>query len=165
MNDKPWTVHKFGGASLAGPAEYRQVADILLVSDSGRQAAIVSASFGITDRLVRLVEDASARSETVADGVDGIRQHHLALAGELLSDAAVAGYGAALEEDLGTIAAILEAIRLLGRAPEEAMSLVTGFGEVWSARLLATLLGERGRSGGWLHAGEVLTVRLSLIHI
>ena len=161
MNDKPWTVHKFGGASLAGPAEYRQVADILLADGSGRQAVIVSASFGITDRLVKLIEDASARPEAVAEGVDGIRQHHLALARELLSDPAVAGYESALEEDLGTIAAVLEAIRLLRRAPDEAMSLVTGFGEVWSARLLATLLGERGRSGGWLHAGEVLTVRHS----
>ena len=59
MNHKPWSVHKFGGASLAGPAEYRQVADILLADDSGRQAAIVSASFGITDRLVKLIEENS----------------------------------------------------------------------------------------------------------
>ena len=161
MNDKSWMVHKFGGASLAGPAEYRQVAGILLARSDAPQAAVVSASFGVTDRLVALVDAAPAGGETIEAGVDGVRNHHLALGQELLSGLGAAGYKAALEEDLGTIAAVLEAIRLLGRAPDEARSLITGFGEVWSARLLGTYLAEQGRAGGWLHAGEVLTVRHS----
>jgi len=161
MNDKSWMVHKFGGASLAGPAEYRQVAGILLAGSDAPQAAVVSASFGITDRLVALVDAAPAGGAAVDAGVEAIRHHHLALGRDLLSTAGADQYESALEEDLGTIAAVLEAIRLLGRAPVEARSLITGFGEVWSARLLGTYLGEQGRTGGWLHAGEVLTVRHS----
>ena len=161
MNQQPWTVHKFGGASLAGPAEYRQVAEILLATADRRQAAVVSASYGITDRLVALVDAATLDAAAVASGMEGVRHHHLAMARELLTADAAAAYEAALVEDLDTIGAVLEAIRLLGRAPAEAHALVTGFGEVWSARLLAGYLAERGRGGGWLHAGEVLTLRHS----
>jgi aspartokinase/homoserine dehydrogenase 1 len=161
MNQQPWTVHKFGGASLAGPAEYRQVAEILLGTTDRRQAAVVSASFGITDRLVALVDAAPWDPAAVEEGLAGVRRHHLALARDLLAEDAAAHYEAALTQDLETIGAVLEAIRLLGRAPVEAHSLVTGFGEVWSARLLSAYLSEQGREGGWLHAGEVLTLRHS----
>jgi aspartokinase/homoserine dehydrogenase 1 len=161
MNEQPWTVHKFGGASLAGPAEYRQVADILQATTDRRQAAVVSASFGITDRLVALVDAAPRQPDAVEAGLADVREHHRALARELLAERGTADYEAALAEDLETIGAVLEAIRLLGRAPVEAHSLVTGFGEVWSARLLASYLAEQGRVGGWLHAGEVLTLRHS----
>jgi aspartokinase/homoserine dehydrogenase 1 len=161
MNQQPWTVHKFGGASLAGPAEYRQVAGILMGTTDRRQAAVVSASFGITDRLVALVDAAPWDPAAVAEGLAGVRDHHLALARDLLAADGAARYETALEEDLETIGAVLEAIRLLGRAPKEAHSLVTGFGEVWSARLLSAYLDQQGRAGGWLHAGEVLTLRHS----
>ena len=64
-----WTVHKFGGASLAGPWEFCRVADILAENKAARQAVIVSASYGVTDRLLRLLE-------TAVDSPDALAKQH-----------------------------------------------------------------------------------------
>jgi aspartokinase/homoserine dehydrogenase 1 len=153
-----WTVHKFGGASLAGPWEFCRVAEILAENKANRQAVVVSASYGITDRLLRLLDAAVAEPDSLSGQLESIRSHHETLAAAVLSEDATSVYCDALDADLGTVASILGAIRLLRSAPQEAASLVSGYGEVWSARLLAALLAERGISSSWLHAGDVLTV-------
>ncbi len=153
-----WTVHKFGGASLAGPWEFCRVAEILAEGKSARQAVVVSASYGVTDRLLRLLDAAVTDPESLPGQLESIRSHHDTLSAAVLSEAASRVYCDALDADMNTVAAVLEAIRLLRSAPQEAASLVSGYGEVWSARLLAAMLEERGIPSRWLHAGEVLTV-------
>ncbi len=153
-----WTVHKFGGASLAGSAEFRRVADILVTDAAARQAVVVSASYGVTDRLLELLRLATEEPSGLASHLDALRSHHEALAADLLSGERLTDYREALFADLATISSVLEAIKLLRSAPHEAASLVSGYGEVWSARLLAGLLQERGHPARWLHAGGVLTV-------
>jgi len=153
-----WTVHKFGGASLAGADEYRRVAEILTGSRNGRCAAVVSASFGITDRLLSLLELAVARPAALAAQIEDIRAHHEDLAHDLLGGTAGPEYIRAFGEDLETIASVLEAIELLHSAPPEAESLVSGYGEIWSARLLSGLIAEQGVPSGWLNARDVLTI-------
>jgi len=157
MSVRAWSVNKFGGGSLAGASEFRAVARILIGAGDGARAAVVSASAGITDRLMALVEGPAA--EDAGDRLAQIRHHHLQLATELIPEPARGEYTKALEQDLDTIAAVIRATRLLGRSAPEARSLVSGFGEVWSARLLAAHLGGLGVSSCWLHAGEILTIR------
>ncbi|MGD8695649.1 MAG: hypothetical protein PVJ12_00945, partial [Gammaproteobacteria bacterium] len=71
-----WTVHKFGGASLAGPWEFCRVAEILAESRAGRQAVVVSASYGVTDRLLRLLDLAVESSSSMEDQLESLRSHH-----------------------------------------------------------------------------------------
>ena len=153
-----WTVHKFGGASLAGPWEFCRVAEILAESRAGRQAVVVSASYGVTDRLLRLLDLAVESSSSMEDQLESLRSHHETLAAGVLSEEGARLYDEKLAADITTVASVLEAIRLLRSASAEAASLVSGYGEVWSARLLAALLAERGLPARWLHAGEVLTI-------
>ncbi|MGB5210664.1 MAG: bifunctional aspartate kinase/homoserine dehydrogenase I, partial [Gammaproteobacteria bacterium] len=159
MSVRAWSVNKFGGGSLAGAQEFRAVARILIDAGDGARAGVVSASAGITDRLMALVETPAA--DDVDSRLQRIRQHHLRLADELLDGPARAEYVDALEQDLDTISAVIRAASLLGRSAPEARSLVSGFGEVWSARLLAAHLGDLGVNSRWLHAGEILTIRNS----
>jgi aspartokinase/homoserine dehydrogenase 1 len=154
-----WTVHKFGGASLAGPWEFCRVAEILAENRTARQAVVVSASYGITDRLLRLLDTAIEMPSSLPKQLESLRSHHETLAAAVLSEHGARSYDHGLSEDMATVASVLEAIRLLRSAPAEAASLVSGYGEVWSARLLAALLDERGIPSRWLHAGEVLTVQ------
>jgi len=118
---------------------------------------VVSASAGITDRLLQLLENGAADGAAL----DAIRVHHLTLSEALLQGDRRETFRLELEEDLGTIAAILKAVRLLGRSAPEARSLVSGFGEVWSARLLAGYLASTGVGAVFVHAGEILTIRES----
>jgi aspartokinase/homoserine dehydrogenase 1 len=157
MSKTDWCVHKFGGTSLRGADEYRRVAEILAADADHRRAAVVSASAGITDRLLQLLDDGRADDT----GLGAIRSHHLALSDALLDKGRRDIFRAELDEDLGAVAAILKAVRLLGRSAPEARSLVSGFGEVWSARLLAGYLASTGVDAAFVHAGEILTIRES----
>ncbi len=149
-----WTVHKFGGTSLAGPAEFHRAAEILHTGD-GPRAAVVSASAGVTDRLLSLLRPAGPEPGPV---LEGLWAHHEALARELLSEEGAEGYLEAIATDQETIRSVLDALHLLGSTPAEAEALVSGFGESWSARLLARLLREQGYDADWLDARTVLTV-------
>ena len=52
---------------------------------------------------------------------------------------------AAIERDLGDIADVLRAAALLRRYSRETLDLVSGYGEVWSAQVLAALMRTSGR--------------------
>ncbi|MCB9688009.1 MAG: bifunctional aspartate kinase/homoserine dehydrogenase I [Alphaproteobacteria bacterium] len=153
----PWVVHKFGGTSLASAERYRGAAGLLAArAGQERQAVVVSAMGGMTDRLLGLA-DAAVRHEE--PGLDAIRARlveavdalDLGPAGDALRDA--------FDADLRDIRDVLRAASLLGTASREATDLIAGYGELWSARTLHALLEATGRSARWLDARAVLVVR------
>ena len=75
-----WTVHKFGGSVLRGAPDLDRLADRVSESD-GRNALVVSALWGTTDRLLRAVDDPAYADRLVAD----LRAHHLMFAPRLSS--------------------------------------------------------------------------------
>ena len=103
-----WTVHKFGGASLAGADEFRRVADILAADVSTPQAVVVSASYGVTDRLLNLLTMATESPDELESHLDGLRSHHESLAAELLSGNRLTHYRETIFADLATISSVLE---------------------------------------------------------
>lgn len=151
------TVHKFGGTSLAGVAEFRQVIAILAAAETRPVAVVVSAPAGITDALHSLVHSA----ETGGDwpfGLDALVSRCGALAAGLLDSEPLAAWRAALDRERDDIHDVLKATALIGRAPPEVYALVAGHGEIWSARLLAAALAARGIAADWLDARDALTV-------
>ncbi len=75
-----WTVHKFGGSVLRGAPDLDRLTDRVSESD-GRNALVVSALWGTTDRLLRAVDDPAYADRLVAD----LRAHHLMFAPRLSS--------------------------------------------------------------------------------
>ena len=62
-----WTVHKFGGTSVADADRYRAACEIVLSQRSGeRVAVVVSAMSGVTNALIEAVNLAAAQDETQA---------------------------------------------------------------------------------------------------
>ncbi len=160
MEARTSSVHKFGGTSLAGEAEFRRVVGILDAAGPAPVAAVVSASAGVTDALHALVDTAQARRPWDIP-LDQVRQGRAALAGALLDIDGLASHVEALEADCRDIADILRAVYLLGRASPETYSLVAGYGEIWSARLLAACLRRAGVDADWFNARDVLTITAS----
>lgn len=152
-----WTVHKFGGSSLAGADEFARVAG--LVADAGpeRRAVVVSAPAGVTDRLLELFDlDQAAEVE---DRLAALRRDQCALIQTLVPAPRRAALEAALDDDLDTIRAVTASTRLLRSVPAEAAGLVSGFGEFWSARLLAARVASaHPSSSAWLDARRFLVV-------
>ncbi|HEX7081222.1 MAG TPA: bifunctional aspartate kinase/homoserine dehydrogenase I [Gammaproteobacteria bacterium] len=155
-----WTVHKFGGTSLADAECFRTVADIVTGAGGGNLAVVVSAMRGTTDLLLGLV-DRAAKREPVREALDGLRERYRAAAKDLLAGPSADEVLAPFEKDLGDIESVLKALSLVRAASSRSRALVGGFGELWSARLLTAVLAGRvgaGRRVLCVDARDVLVV-------
>ncbi|HEU4618163.1 MAG TPA: bifunctional aspartate kinase/homoserine dehydrogenase I, partial [Gammaproteobacteria bacterium] len=154
-----WIVHKFGGTSLADAACFRRVADIVTRPAAQNVAVVVSAMRGTTDHLLGLI-DRAARREPVEEMIAAMRDRYVGTARELLG-ADAAHVTDPFEKDVADIESVLKALALVRAASERSRALVSGFGEVWSARLLARLLASgpyAGREVRFVDAREVLVI-------
>ena len=160
-------VHKFGGTSLADAECFRRVGDIVASWPPPRRAVVVSAMSGVTNSLLRAVESAAAPEAGAGAGraggdyesiLEALGRRHLDTVAALASADLATEVGEALARDLGEIGDVLHASTVLRRSSREAFDLVSGYGELWSARILAAHLDARGLAANWLNAREVLVV-------
>jgi bifunctional aspartokinase / homoserine dehydrogenase 1 len=157
VTDPPWVVHKFGGTSVADAGRYRQAAAIVARERAdGRPAVVVSAMTGVTDALVGTVDLARRRDPQHERALAAIRERHRSVITELLDQAAAGPLLESLDREVADIGDVLRVCWLLRSASRGALELVSGFGEVWSARLLASCLTADGVDATWLDAREVV---------
>lgn len=153
-----WIVHKFGGSSLADAARFANVSSIVEAQPGPRKAVVVSAMGGVTDALLALVSTAESGGD-VDPGIDQLRERYEATVQELL------GAGehqplAPFRRELADMSSVLKALALVGSASHRSRDLISGLGELWSARLLTALLESRATDGSvkFLDARDVLVV-------
>ena len=158
-----WTVHKFGGSSLADARGFERAAGIVLGDSSPRVAVVVSAMQGVTNALFALLDRAVSGDEKWQDDLDALQKQYSAVSEELISDPERSAV--LLDAQAGEcrdVADILHSAVLIQSAGPRMEALVSGCGELWSARLLAALISEHGagdgRKAGWLDARDVLRV-------
>lgn len=154
-----WQVHKFGGTSVANARCIRQVAAIIEEKAAERDdlhvCVVVSAMGGkpkVTDLLLRSVEAASQRNEDgVEKALDFIQEKHRACLNELrrvdrLQDRDEIDLLETIRSDLNDIRDILKTVALMKWQAKRISELVSGYGELWSAQILARLLHRRQMS-------------------
>jgi len=154
-----WVTHKFGGTSLADVSAYRAVTSIIAGMPEDRKAVVVSASAGTTDGLIELVNRAGRRDASFEELSADLERRQVALAEELLGPELSGDLVAEITKDFADIADVLRATRVMGTALDNAVDAVAGFGEVWSARLLARHMDTQGLDVAWLDTRQVLVVR------
>ncbi len=164
-NRDGWHVHKFGGTSLGDADCFRRVAGILLDEPVARQAVVVSAMAKTTDALLGLVSAAEQSAPDLTARIDAIAARYRATAAALLkqkpgAEAVLKAFAA----DLADLQDLLRAISLVRQAGERSRDLVSGYGELWSSRLLAAYLAERIRPAAgsrpvhWVDARELIVI-------
>lgn len=156
-----WVVHKFGGSSVADASCFRRVAEIIEASPHAREAVVLSACRGVTDALLDSVALAERPDGDMAGAIETLWKRHEKLAAELLSPAACEAYCLELARDCRDIAGVLQTVRLIRQATYSMRDVIAGYGEIWSTRLFAPFLRERGRIEGevlWIDAREVIIV-------
>ena len=160
MAESTWTVHKFGGSSVADAECFRRVAQI--VEKGGpRQAVVLSACRGVTDALLALVTLAEQQDLSFDARLNDIRERHIEIAEAVLKPGSAAAYIAELKSDCRDILGILQTVRQIRSAAQNVRDLVAGYGEIWSTRLFSVMLRERATLAGgveWLDARRVLVV-------
>ena len=137
-----WTVHKFGGSSLADAACFRRVAAIVLDQPPGNSGVVVSAIGGMTDALLDLIASASSEQNS-AEAIAALRQRYTGIVEALVQLESARELIEKFDEDVADIESVLKALALVKTASNRSRDMVSGFGELWSARLLATLLREQ----------------------
>ncbi len=153
-----WVVHKFGGTSVASDARYRDVAALLDREPGAKKAIVVSAMARVTDALLELVDLAAARDDAYITKLAALMDRHTATARALAPDAE--HLAEAFERDTRDIADVLRAVWLGKNASELTRELVAGYGEIWSAQMLAAHLAARGGADvEWIDARTILTVQ------
>ena len=156
-----WVVHKFGGSSVADAECIARVADIIESTPTPRVGVVLSACKGVTDGLLQLVALAEGRDPAASARLQSLEDKHTGIARTLLTPAGADLYIETLQADCRDIAGLLQAVSLLRSAGQNIRDLVSGYGEIWSTRLFARLLAERGRSAApvrWIDAREVVVV-------
>jgi aspartokinase/homoserine dehydrogenase 1 len=160
VSDKHWKIHKFGGSSLADADCYRRVAEIVRALRGERLGIVVSAMGGMIDALIELAVLAERADDEYRVALGGMGERYTTTAKTLLSGDALDGVLEAWGKDAADIKDILEAIALVKSAPQRSRDVIAGYGEIWSARLLAAFLALEapGRGGTWVDAREIITV-------
>jgi aspartokinase/homoserine dehydrogenase 1 len=115
---------------------------------------------GMTDALLQLVTLAEQDDSTFVEQIETLGERYTATAKALLKGDALDGILDAWAEDADDIRDVLKAVALVRSAPQRSRDVVAGYGELWSARLLAAFLGQESpaRGGTWVDARKVLTV-------
>ncbi len=159
MSSSAWVVHKFGGTSVANAERYRQVAQVLFEQGGGaRQAVVVSAMSGVTNALIELVALASGRDLIYKQRLAELHKRHVDTVMALVPAERAEALLGRLATDFSDIEDILHALWLLRGQSEGALDLISGFGELWSAQMLAESMLAGGARAQWLDARQVLIV-------
>jgi aspartokinase/homoserine dehydrogenase 1 len=164
VSGKHWKIHKFGGSSLADANCFARVADIIAGMPDGRIGVVVSAMRGMTDNLLNLSLLAERDDSSSGAELQEIGQRYSATAKELVTGGGLVQLLAQWAQDAKDIDDILQAIAVVKSAPQRTRDIIAGYGEIWSARLLAAYLEQKlgaERAGTWIDARDVVQVRHS----
>jgi aspartate kinase len=158
-------VMKFGGTSVAGAAQMRQVAQILRRFARRKPVVVVSALAGVTDELLALAR-AAARDQTgeIRRLTLSLKRRHEETARALGLERDIGPYGRAagdhwrtgLYDELAELNEVLHGITLLRESGKRSLDLVMSFGERLSARLLASYLVRIGQPARDVDARDMI---------
>ena len=151
-----WTVHKFGGTSLADADRYRAACEIILPEGSRqRVGVVVSAMSGVTNGLIEAVNLAAAQDESYLQKLQHLENRHVeTIAALQLPDT----LSETIVSDFNAIKEVLRGVWITRLASERIIEFVSGHGELWSAQMLHAYFASRGHRAGWLDARKVLVV-------
>ena len=115
---------------------------------------------GMTDALINLAVVAEQDDAAFKSALDEIGDRYSNSARELLDGDRLVAVLDAWSKDSEDVIDVLKAIALVKSAPQRSRDVVAGYGEIWSARLLAAYLEQQApeRGGRWVDARDVVTV-------
>ncbi|MDX1481878.1 MAG: bifunctional aspartate kinase/homoserine dehydrogenase I [Woeseiaceae bacterium] len=166
MKSSRWKVHKFGGTSLSDAHCFAQVGAILSQARAEEAdvnlAVIVSAMGGMTNHLLDLSNRARLGDPSWQDELAVIGERYMGAVREVVSPDTAQALESEWQRDAEVVAAQLGEISRVKSAPRRRQETIAGYGELWSARLLAAqLAGSEGGNdaGHWIDARELIVVR------
>ncbi len=151
LNKNFYTVHKFGGSSLADACRFNEVKKILTGS---KEVIVVSATKGTTTKLQNML-DAARDGKAWSEELNSLEKAHQIIINTLLPDSNPSELLAVLRNDFDTIADVYNTVAKIGAYSSEIQDFILGYGEQWSAQILTAYLGLSNKTL-YLDATKVL---------
>lgn len=150
-------VQKFGGTSVGNSYAMRKVYDIVS-STSGKRIVVLSASAGITDKLVKIAETClSKETDIYKDIFDEIEKHHLKLIIELFEDSdKSANCIREVNFILQSLSKLLQGIKILDELTNKVKAEILSYGEILSSRIFYHYSLFRGLNAFLLDARQII---------
>jgi aspartate kinase len=137
-------VSKFGGTSVGDAAAIERAAGIIGERVSRQPLVVVSALGGATNALIALAEQAASGQLILAiRGVEALRERHLKVASQLLGSESHDVVGE-LSATFDELAALAEALSVLGHATTRSLDAIAAKGELLSSELVVAAFCARG---------------------
>ena len=139
-------VAKFGGTSVGDAPAIERAAAIIAERAARQPLVVVSALGGTTNALIALAEQASNGQLILAiRGVETLRDRHLKVASELLgNDPDAIEVIGELSATFDELAALAEALSVLGHATTRSIDAIASKGELLSSALIVAAFRKRG---------------------
>ena len=139
-------VAKFGGTSVGDAAAIERAAAIVAERTPRQPLVVVSALGGATNALIALAEQAASGQLILAiRGVEALRERHLTVATQLLGNSADAtDVLSELSATFDELAALAEALSVLGHATNRSLDTIAAKGELLSSTLVVAAFRHRG---------------------
>ncbi|MFA5820795.1 MAG: lysine-sensitive aspartokinase 3 [Candidatus Gracilibacteria bacterium] len=141
------TVAKFGGTSMGNAQAISQVADILEATAGGK-VAVVSATSGTTDMLLKL-GDLAVSGKSWKKEFEELKAKHAGILNELKVEVDLADF-------FKEIKGLLEGVGMIKEMSLSANDRLVSFGERISSRILAAILKKRGVGSEAVDAFEII---------
>ena len=139
-------VAKFGGTSVGDAAAIERAAAIVAARMPRQPLVVVSALGGTTNALIALAEQAASGQLILAiRGVEALRTRHLKVADDLLgNDPGATDVMGELSATFDELAALAEALFVLGHATSRSLDAIASKGELLSSELVVAAFRQRG---------------------
>lgn len=152
-------VMKFGGTSI-GTAHAMKRAMEIVVEENKKEVPVLvlSACSGITNKLIRISEEAgSSRLEKAMELSAEVREHHRSLVDVLIDDEA--RRNAVLEKVdayVGELEMLIKGVDIVGELTARSFDTFCSFGELLSTTIFSEVLQDAGHENVWLDIREVM---------
>ena len=151
-------VAKFGGTSVGDAAAIERAAAIVAARMPRQPLVVVSALGGTTNALIALAEQAASGQLILAiRGVEALRTRHLKVADDLLgNDPGATDVMGELSATFDELAALAEALFVLGHATSRSLDAIASKGELLSSELVVAAFRQRGIPAELVEPGSVM---------
>ena len=147
-------VHKFGGSSLTDSKQFERVKSLL----KGEKEIIVVSAIKNTTSLLQTILDLAKTQNCYLSQLSDLKQLHLSLIDSLSPLDKVKEISSQLINDIDNIKNILKAVQLVASYSRQIQELILGYGEQWSAKILASYLDTEFNSVIYLDAATILFI-------
>jgi aspartokinase/homoserine dehydrogenase 1 len=139
-------VLKFGGSSVGSPEALENVYSIISNEhkQGGAPVVVVSAFRGVTDQLIDMAELAAAGNRKYLDILNGIEERHLEAIRKLIAARHQSDVITRFKLAFNELDDVLQGVALTCELTPKTLDFIVGFGERFSAQIIASILETRG---------------------